>query len=89
LTASEECLVIGLKEEPRTLARLFSFMHHEIHGFTRQKCQAFGNGILASESGDEPHCKPFSAAHCIECVRDDDNAYLIRLRASTRHVWIL
>ncbi|MFJ3464992.1 hypothetical protein [Achromobacter spanius] len=89
MTASEECLVIGLKEEPRTFARLFSFMHREFRGFTRQKCQALGSGILTGESGDEPHCKPFFTAHCIEWVRDDGDAYLIRLCASTRYVWIL
>jgi len=89
LKASDECLVIGLKEEPRTSARLFSFIYDEILGIKQQKCQATGDGVLAGESGYEPHCEPLFTAIRIQCKCDDGDAYLIRQRASTRYVWIL
>jgi hypothetical protein len=89
LTASDECLVIGLKEEPRTSARLFSFMHYEIHWIKHQKCHALGDGIPAGDSGHDPRCEPFFTAPRIPCDCNDDDAYLIRPRASTRYVWIL
>ncbi|WP_313065320.1 hypothetical protein [Achromobacter animicus] len=89
MTASDECLVIGLNEEPRTFARLFYFMHHRIHGITRRKCDAAGDHIMAGEPGCEPHGEPFFAALPMQCDGECGEVYLIRPYASTRYAWIL
>ncbi|MGW9066827.1 hypothetical protein ACWGPO_22305 [Achromobacter animicus] len=89
MTASDECLVIGLNEEPRTFARLFYFLLHEIHEVTRHKRDAVEDHILAGEPGCEPHGEPFFTALPVHCDGECDEAYLIRPYASTRYVWIL
>ena len=89
MTASDECLVIGLNEEPRTFARLFYFLLHEIQEVTRRKRDAVEDHILAGEPGREPHGEPFFTALPVQCDGECDEAYLIRPYASTRYVWIL
>ncbi|WP_286892201.1 hypothetical protein [Achromobacter sp. UBA2119] len=89
MTASDECLVIGLNEEPRAFARLFYFLLHEIQEVTRRKRDAVEDHILAGEPGCEPHGEPFFTALPVQCDGKCDEAYLIRPYASTRYVWIL
>ncbi|WP_343737794.1 hypothetical protein [Achromobacter sp.] len=89
MTASDECLVIGPNEEPRTFARLFYFLLHEIQEVTRRKRDAVEDRILAGEPGCEPHGEPFFTALPVQCDSECDEAYLIRPYASTRYVWIL